>query len=137
LLCKRDGWSSKRNRSLGEKDGRLRCIVSAPSWHGKLSGFESRQTSLKVINGRHKQKSGQHTLACQKKYRKMFYILIRFSFHPKRRTNLLVGISFPVYISISTSRNGTQDDTLFVSGNKLLVVSLCRMLQKKKNIEIL
>jgi hypothetical protein len=73
------------------------------------------QTSLKIINRRHKQRVA-NTL-----YRKMFDILIRFSFPPIRRTNLLVGISFPVYISISTSRNGTQDDTLFVSGNKLLV----------------
>jgi hypothetical protein len=36
--------------------------VSAPACHGKFSGFESRHSS-KIINGQHKQRNGQHTLA--------------------------------------------------------------------------
>ncbi len=48
-----------------------------PSWQcaclpRQLSGFESRHLS-KVQHGRHKQRSGQHTLAHQKIYQKLLY----------------------------------------------------------------
>jgi hypothetical protein len=43
------------------------AVSCAPVRHGQLSGFESRHPS-KFINGRHKRRSGRHTLARQKKY---------------------------------------------------------------------
>ncbi len=44
-------------------------IGTAPVCHGKLSGFKSRH-SLKITNGRNKQRNGQHTLASQNKERR-------------------------------------------------------------------
>jgi len=47
----------------------LKTRGSAPACYGELSGFESKYI-VKTQNGRHKQKSGQHTLASQKIYNK-------------------------------------------------------------------
>jgi hypothetical protein len=43
-------------------------VAKGPACHGKLSGFESGHPST-IINGRHKQRSGQHTLARKKIYK--------------------------------------------------------------------
>ncbi len=42
-------------------EGWLAITGSAPAWYGKLSRFKSKHSS-KIINVRHKQRSGQHTV---------------------------------------------------------------------------
>jgi hypothetical protein len=57
----------------------------------QLSGFESRPLS-KIQNGRHKQRSGQHTVACQKKYKKDIKSSIRIHKSGSTTLGLLGGI---------------------------------------------
>ncbi len=74
-LSQRDGWLSSR-----------RCVAKPARWVAKLipacllrqlSGFESRHLS-KTQNGRHKQRSGQHTQGRQKNIQKRWAIAFVF-----------------------------------------------------------
>jgi hypothetical protein len=59
----REGWDGWLRKGMGG------LVSSTPAWHGKLSGYESRHPSKikkSTINGRHKQRTGQHILARQK-----------------------------------------------------------------------
>jgi hypothetical protein len=73
-VAKRDGWLEERWVNKIEMGG---YIGTAPVCHGKLSWFESRH-SLKITNGRNKQRNGQHTLASQKKKEDQSKILMLF-----------------------------------------------------------
>ncbi len=64
-LSRRDGWLSRYRASL------LR----------QYSGFESRHPS-KIVNGRHKRRSGQHTLARQKNIQKIYIYIYIWYFFP-------------------------------------------------------
>jgi hypothetical protein len=60
-----NGWL---NREMGGQEGRWVAKLEVRLLR-QLSGFESRHFS-KVQNGRHKQRSGQHTTAHQKNKKK-------------------------------------------------------------------
>ncbi len=65
-------------------------VAKSAACYGKYSGFESRHPS-KIINGRHKRRSGRHTLARKKRRKKKLSLLWKELLTNGSRLNYLEG----------------------------------------------